>query len=690
MKDRKPSGLITLPGLTSRPTPAHRRRLLFFVVFILIAFSGLTVRLFDLQVLRNSRVEEITSRTFTSYAPLRGVRGDILTGDDTLLAREVLEYSVAIDPGLIAPQNLPATIDLLCRALGLSDEERRKNHARIEDRREAAAGGAGKDLRFLELKRGVKAGLVDELRGAVGRILSPKEERGVIFNPVHFRQYPRGAFLGAVVGATRQGRSGDDLEGAAGLELALDASLSGRDGQRKLRCEGRRVDRWFWPAEVDIHSVNGYNATLTIDSQVQGIAEEELERGLEREKAAAGIAIVMDCRSGDVLAMVNLPGLDPNHYHDYPGQEFTERRRNRAVESQFEPGSTIKPFIVAMALEKRLYAPEDRIWEGGRLKFFGRRRVEDVSDHGPLTVAEAVIFSSNIAMAHVGLRLGREGLNEALDRFRFQTPTGVGLPGEARGQRSKRREWSENYTSVSVSFGYAFTVTPIQLAAAYSSLVNGGRFVKPRIVDRLERDGEIIRFPRDTEGRSIQESTSRKMREILVEVVERGTARGLKIPGLAFGGKTGTAMTAGKGGYAARDYLSSFVGFAPAEDPRVVVLVMIEKPQVRHYGGTVAGPVVQEILRRMFRPVPSPLVPPEGTVAVRPAASVVVSREGAVADSLGRTVVAPRKGAVAVRPAGSVAVSREGAVAVRPAGSVAVSREGAVAVRPAGSMAVAR
>jgi len=366
---------------------------------------------------------------------------------------------------------------------------------------------------------------------------------------------------------------------------------------------------------------------------------------------------VMDCRNGDVLAMVNLPGLDPNHYHDYPPQEFAERRKNRAIESEFEPGSTIKPFHLAVALEKKAFSPDDRIWDGGRLEFFGRRRVEDVSDHGPLTVAEAVIFSSNIGMAHVGLRLGRDGLLDSLDRFRFQTPTGLGIPGEARGKRPERRGWSENYTSVSISFGYAFTVTPIQLAAAYSSLVNGGRLVKPRILDRLTREGEVIEFPRESPGRCIREETSRKMREILVEVVERGTARGLKVPGLAFGGKTGTARkSAGRAGYTAGDYLSSFVAFAPAEDPQLVVLVMIEKPQVRHYGSTVAGPVVTEILRRTFRPLFSPPGPPEGAVAGSRVRPVPASSEGAVAGSRSRRAPAAAR-------AGAAGISRGGVVA---------------------------
>ncbi len=602
MKERFRSGGSAVPaGLTIRPEPVHRRRLLEAVLAITAVFGGLIARLFFLQVVRHDEKAEIMARMLTSYDRMPGRRGDIRTSDGTILARDVMEYTVALDPWLILPENLPRVMDLISRGLSLADEERRTISTRINERMLRAARKEGPPPRFVVFRRGVGEGLKGELEQAVGRILSVPERRGIIFQAIHSRQYPRGPFLGVVVGGTKQGAEGTDLQGIAGLELALDRTLSGKDGQRKLRCEGRRIDRWFAPGEVDIQPVHGYNAVLTIDGRIQGIAEEELERGLEKEKAAAGIAVVMDCRSGDILAMVNLPSLDPNHYHDYPAQEFKERRINRAVERQFEPGSTIKPFLAAVALEKGLFHPDQLIWGGGRTAHFGRRLVQDVRDHGPITFSEAVIHSSNIGMTHVGLKLGRDGLIEALDRFHFQRRTGIGLPDEAIGKRTQRNKWSETYTSVSVSFGYEVMMTPIQLSAAYASLVNGGRLFAPRIVERLERDGEVIPFDRAVEvGRPVQEATSRRMREILIDVVEKGTAKAFRIPGFIFGGKTGTRVSAGKNGDLHMDCLSSFIGFAPGEDPRVVVLVMVEGPKVHRYGSTVACPVVTGILKKVY------------------------------------------------------------------------------------------
>jgi cell division protein FtsI/penicillin-binding protein 2 len=622
-RDRPMPSSRTIPlGLRRGPEAVHFQRLTLLAVLLVVAFLGLLGRLFVLQILNHETKSRVMDRMTTSYDPLRGIRGDIRTADGTILAREVLEYTIALDPTEIAPEKITGVIAFLSRGIGLAEEERRAIQNRLYRLKARAARGEGPEPRYIRIKRGVKAGLVNEIRRGLERFLTRRECRGVIFEKIHYRKYPRGSFLGPVIGATRQGSGGSDVEGAEGLELVLEDSLASRDGQRELRCEGRRIHRWFWSGDVDIQPIHGYNAILTIDSHVQGIAEEELEDGLEREKAAAGIVIVMDCRNGNILAMVNHPSLDPNHYHDYPHGEFKERRRNRAIENEYEPGSTIKPFVAAIALEKGLFRLDEVIWEGGSYTRFGRRPVQDVRDHGRLTFSEAVVFSSNIGMSHVGLRLGRTGLNEMLDRFRFSKKTGIELPGERTGYRTPWKRWSENYSSVSVSFGYEVRLTPIQLCTAFASLVNGGRLWKPKILDRLERDDEVIHFPPREVGRPIQDWTSRRMREILVQVVEKGTGKRLKIPGFPYGAKTGTRISKGKNGKYFQDCLSSFVAFAPAKEPRVVVLVMVERPSVHHYGSTVAGPVVKGILTRLFLKPSAPFgalaPPPEEVVSGSP------------------------------------------------------------------------
>jgi cell division protein FtsI (penicillin-binding protein 3) len=227
--------------------------------------------------------------------------------------------------------------------------------------------------------------------------------------------------------------------------------------------------------------------------------------------------------------------------------------------------------------------------------------VSDVHEHPGMNFEEALVHSSNIAMALIGLQLGRARIVEVFDSFGLCRPTGIRLPAEARGKYTDKSEWRPLYSTVSVSFGYELMVSPIQLATAFAAVVNGGYLLEPRIVDRMVRDGVVETLPsRKVIGRPISEATSRRMREILKRVVEEGTARYLAVKGFEFGGKTGTADMA-RGGYTKKDYLASFEAFAPYDNPRVVALCMLEKPREgSYYGGVAAGPIVVEVFRRLF------------------------------------------------------------------------------------------
>jgi cell division protein FtsI/penicillin-binding protein 2 len=276
----------------------------------------------------------------------------------------------------------------------------------------------------------------------------------------------------------------------------------------------------------------------------------------------------------------------------------------------YEPGSVIKPFLVSRVLDRGIGRRDQLVrdlisgpvtWDGGRRARFGRRTVTDVHEYPDLTVERAVVYSSNICMSILGLRLGRAGIMDVLTSFGFCEKTGIDLPFEAAGKHTPAEQWNPIYSPVSVSFGYEVMITPLQLCRAFAAVVNGGYLLKPRIVDRVCRDGEEQVFPaRQVVGQPISAETSRNMREILRRVVEEGTARWLKIEGFEFGAKTGTADMA-KGGYLRKDYLASFEAFAPCENPQVVALCMIEKPRgSSYYGAMVAGPIVVEVLRRIF------------------------------------------------------------------------------------------
>jgi cell division protein FtsI (penicillin-binding protein 3) len=362
--------------------------------------------------------------------------------------------------------------------------------------------------------------------------------------------------------------------------------------------------RFAWTSDIDIPPVDGYNVVLTIDGRVQKIVEEELAEGVRRARGEAGLALVLDTADGDVLAMASYPAYDPNHFNHYLPEEFRERRKNRVVENLYEPGSTIKPIWAAAALESGLFKPEQLVWGGGKTTTVLGRPVSDVSDHGAMTFADAIVYSSNVGMVLVGLKLGKERLDEALSRFHFQARTGIPLPGEESGWRMPLARWKDSTTTISASMGFAFNLTPIQLGAAYVSLVNGGRYFTPRLIDRIESKTRVHRFPVIDKGRTVGESTSSRLRDILHRAVEEGTGKQARVPGLPFGGKTGTApISKGRRGYAAggaKEYLSSFVAFAPYPDPEIVLLVMVEKPKGAYYGSTVCGPIVRETLKRIF------------------------------------------------------------------------------------------
>jgi cell division protein FtsI/penicillin-binding protein 2 len=592
-----------MPGTVSTATQAavsraHRQRLLLAVGAITLLFGVIAWRLFVIQVVDHERHAASARRLRGSVEPVLAYRGDIRTSDHVLLNRTVVDYEVGIDPERIPRDKLQTVVRLVCEAVGLPPEHRRERLRTALERQ--AAGG-----RYVHLARAVREPLVQELRAAMERTLEGRELQGFVVEPRARRTYPRGTFASSIVGVT-------DASGAGveGIEKTQGPYLSGRDGRREIIKDAPQRTRIFQVGNLDVAPVQGYDVYLTIHSTLQAIVEEELEAGIQRERAAAGVFILMDCHTGDILALASSPTYDPNRYSDYPESERKKRRANRAIESLHEPGSVIKPFYAAHVLETRLLGLEQRMtglvgppisWDGGKTATFGRRRVTDVHPHEGMTFQDALVHSSNIGFALIGMRLGKAGITEVLHRFGLDRATGIELPAEAElAPWSGERKWTPIYSATSASFGYEIMVTPIQLCRAFAALINGGYLLRPRIVDRLVRGAEERRFPaRVIDGRPISEETSRRMRELLRLVVEEGTAKWQRIEGFEYGGKTGTSDMA-RGGYAKTDYLASFEAFAPYENPRVVALCMIEKPRAHIYGGMVAGPIVAQVFRRMF------------------------------------------------------------------------------------------
>ncbi|MFK7984953.1 MAG: penicillin-binding protein [Sandaracinaceae bacterium] len=386
-----------------------------------------------------------------------------------------------------------------------------------------------------------------------------------------------------------------DGVGIEGLELSMESELRG-SVQPVPAVRDRRGRVVFSDQLLDDRAAQGDDLYLTIDKTIQHIAERELELSVRTTEARAGSVVVMDPESGDILALANYPTFNPNE----PGRYGAAHRRNRAVTDRFEPGSTIKPFTVGGALAARVIRPEEPIdCEHGVMQIGEDDQISDTHVFDILTPAEILTHSSNIGSAKIGMRLGRRGLYRALRRFGFGQSTDLPLPGETSGSLSHHTRWYD-LDLATISFGQGISVTTVQLATAMSAIANGGRLMHPRIISRrVDSHANTVQenLPR-VRRQVIPRRTARLVGDMLTAVTgQGGTGTEAAIDGYLVAGKTGTAQKPDyvHGGYTDDLYIASFVGFVPAQTPRLTIAVVIDEPIVDHYGGSVAGPVFRRI-----------------------------------------------------------------------------------------------
>jgi cell division protein FtsI (penicillin-binding protein 3) len=560
---------------------SQRAKAAYVVLFLLL--GALAAKLASVQVLAAAGDYRAQGqRQHITRVELPEPRGEILDRNGTPLAYSEPGFDLWADPARLVDEghDLHATATRLARALGGEDrdvvlERLTKPHGNV---RLARALSTEEAQRVREL----------ELRGL-------RLEEGTR------RPYtlgPAAAHLIGVVGA--------DGRGLEGLEFSWEDVLSSRAGERELREDAHRR-RFDLGDGTNVPALPGANLVLTIDSRLQRALHEEVSRAAERIRPAGGAAVAMDPRTGDVLALVSWPSFEPGER----GRAPNEAARNRAVQDAYEPGSTFKSFAVAWALEQGVVQPGESIdCEGGSWPVPGLgRTLRDAHPHGILALETVLVVSSNIGAAKIGRRLGADRLLAGVKAFGFGERTGVGLPGEARGMVWPRTRWSP-HTVISVPFGQELAVTPLQLATGYAALVNGGLLVRPRIIWRLEdEERRVLReFVPETPKRVISQATSRQLRAALRRVVEdpSGTGRRARVKGLAVGGKTGTAQkyerdpATGMMRPSKKKLVASFVGFAPADHPDIVCLVLWDEPDAAQSGGAAAAPVVARFLERAF------------------------------------------------------------------------------------------
>ncbi len=412
-------------------------------------------------------------------------------------------------------------------------------------------------------------GLTDEervtLEGQIGR--------GVHFDNYPARAYPRGGLARRLIG-----RVGTEGIGTTGLELHLDSLLRGEPGRSEVRLDGR--GRAYRPPDGErVEPRAGYDVVLSIDAELQRIAENELDRALERTGAEAGDIILLDPRTGELLALASeRAGAAPGHVP--------------AFSDAYEPGSTIKPFLLAALLNEGLVDLEESIdVERGVLRI-GRRVIRDVRGYERLTVREIITRSSNVGAAKLATRLKPSVQQSYLRDFGFGLRTQVGHPAESNGRLTRVADWTA-LSPASHAIGYELATTSLQLAAAYGALANDGVLMRPLLIKEVrDAQGRTVWRARPQEVRRVVSSdVSRAVSAVLEEAVQAGTGTMARMASLSVAGKTGTARLAAGGGYAQGRYRASFVGYAPADRPRVVVLTRLEDPAAgSYYGGTVAAP----------------------------------------------------------------------------------------------------
>lgn len=426
---------------------------------------------------------------------------------------------------------------------------------------------------FLYLKRGISPSVTDQIKGL--------EIPGVFYQHDYHRFYPQSDVTSHVIGFTNV-----DDEGQEGLELAYDGWLRGVPGKKKVL-----KDRLgYIIAELGIvrEPRQGHDLTLSIDSRIQYLAYEELKKTLQKFSAESGSLVILDVKTGEVLAMVNHPSYNPNHVEQVRGSRY----RNRAMTDLFEPGSTIKAFSVVSALESGRYTSNSVIdTSPGKLTINGNV-IRDEHNNGELNLVKILQKSSDVGVAKIALSLPPQRLWELLDRVGFGKKTNAVFPGEASGSLQYRKKWNP-FELATLSFGYGISVTTLQLAQAYAIIAANG----------WQRPISLVKVDQPSQPKKVfDEKIAQQMLLMLEAVVQGGSGSQAKVPGYRIAGKTGTANIAGKGGYDKQRYVSSFVGIAPVSDPRLIVAVVIKDPRgTQHLGGVVAAPVFSKVMLGALR-----------------------------------------------------------------------------------------
>lgn len=550
---------------TKNRPDASRQRVSIVVAILVVWMVIIGVRLVHLQVGQHEELSRRAQKQQQYSEKKNALRGLILDRNGRELARS-LDVDSFVAVAKDEKFNPRETAKQLSAVLGLEESPLR---ARLEEAKRA-------QREFVWIARQVdpeQAAKVHELKLAgVRAVKEPK------------RYYPNGALAAHVLGFV-----GMDDKALAGVELFQNAALSGERGKTILDSDGRH--HAFNSFEVEAQP--GQSVVLTIDQNIQFQAERAIATAMEQTRAKSATALVLDPRTGEILALANAPTFDPNS-----AKKIAEEvRKNQALQNIYEPGSTFKIVAYSAAIEEKLASPTDLIdCQMGSINLLGRT-IRDTHAYGTLTITEALAKSSNVAAIKLGLRLGKERMYDYMLRYGFNRKTGIELAGETRGVVHRPDKWHPSSMG-SVAIGQEVGVTPIQMAAAFAAIANDGLRVAPHLVREVQdANGQVVQRRTPETQRVVSVETARMLRPMLESVTLNGTAKAAQLDGYTAAGKTGTAQKVDPAtrAYSKTKYVASFVGFAPVENPAVVIIVVIDEPAGSYYGGTVAAPVFRQI-----------------------------------------------------------------------------------------------
>lgn len=574
-----------------KPTRESRSRLFVALLFICLGFTVLITRLGYLQLVRGEELRIMALRQQTRDVPINAKRGTIYDRNGKELAVSISLFSVWATPNEITNPEVVATE--LSQILSL---DKQKIYDKISDKKK----GYVRVEKWIDKEKSLE--------------IAAAKLKGIKVAPNYKRYYPYGNFAPHVIGLTT-----DDNQGLGGVELKYNKVLSGLPGRWIKSADGKGrelaygVEKYYEPT-------NGLNVVLTIDEVIQNYTEKAIENGLAATNAKRIMAIALDPQTGDVLSMAVKPDFDPNDPRvpldenlkaEYDGMTSKEKSalwnkmwRNPMISDTYEPGSTFKLITSAAGLEENVVEPDSPFYSKG-YSLVGGHTIKcwrHYRPHGQQTFTEGVQNSCNPVFIEVAQRLGIEKYYKYLESFGFKEKTGIDLPGEG-GSIVYSKSVAGPVELATMSFGHGISVTPIQLVSAFGAIANDGKFMKPRIVKELtDNDGEVIhRYEPKFIRQVISEKTSKELRLIMESVVTEGSGYRAYVAGYRVGGKTGTADKIVDGKYSSGKVYSSFVGIAPVDNPKLVVLVVIDEPQGVHYGSQTAAPIVYEIMRDSMR-----------------------------------------------------------------------------------------